>query len=53
MDDVEKERAAIVAWLRDRGESYEAIDEQYHANAVLDAADAIEAGGHLKEKPDA
>lgn len=40
------ERAAIVAWLRRQEVYYSEIDEGYHANAVSDAADAIERGDH-------
>jgi len=42
------ERAAIVAWLIRQAVYYTEIDEGYHANAVSDAADAIERGGHME-----
>ena len=43
------ERAAVVAWLRDRGEH---DDERNHRRAVAlwDAADAIERGDHRREE---
>ena len=40
------ERAAVVAWLRDSAAYHEEADRVMHYNALSDAADAIEQGGH-------
>lgn len=45
-DDVEAERAAIVAWLRIEEQEWRDCGETYRADALEDAADAIERGDH-------
>ena len=48
MTEAEKERAAVVAWLRREAKTWLRYSERSMAHAVDLSADAIEAGDHLK-----